>query len=163
METLYKAIPKDAENRRTGLFDTPSLPKDVEKDLEQYELLRDFAKDSLPENIQHLFLRASITGQTLYIVFSHPMGKKEFEGKKEIILASMRRLYMERGLKGIYRFSEVEPAVECTPLSKKEEISKKYRFVEASSGEFDISNIKDPDIRKTLDDIKNTIKRRKGE
>ncbi len=158
---LYKAKPKEIEKRDTELFDTPSLPKELSRKLEQYELLRDFINDSLPLALAPLFVRARISGETLHIDFSHPAAKKEFEGKREDILKEMRRIYKERSLKEHFRFSSVKASMEFVPLQKEEVTPKEYRFPERSDGQFDISDVQDQEIRQKLEEIKKIIKEKK--
>jgi len=107
-------------------------------------------------SLERFFEYGSLKGDILFIYFSHPIGVSEFNLKKEQILREMRKIYKQESLKSVLVFKEVK--AKLVVGYKEEKIPKKDRFAECATGEFDISHIKNPKIKKAFERIKKLIK-----
>ena len=120
------------------------------KMLTKQEALRELVFDSLQELggfVCRIELQSFQKSKKLVIVFSSFLGLKEWRAKEALILAKMRELYKERGLKNVASFNKVVGELQ----------GGKLLYKERSKGEFKILS-HSPEIRAIFERIQSVIK-----
>ncbi|WP_278347734.1 hypothetical protein [Helicobacter pullorum] len=133
------------------------------REIESRQALGNLVLDSAP-SLAHLIKRVDLREvnckNICVIVFSHPIGKKEWELKEKAYLENMRRLYKERNLKNKCVFHKVLVEVDYK-LPIKENITPKYTYRERATGDFEIHTA-NPLMIDIFKSIQNIIKERKA-
>ena len=118
--------------------------------LTKNEALQELVFDSLQELggfVCRIELQSFQKSKKLVIVFSSFLGLKEWRAKEALILAKMRELYKERGLKNVASFNKVVGELQ----------GGKLLYKERSTGEFkNFSNT--PEIKAFFERIRVKIK-----
>lgn len=132
------------------------------KEIESRQVLTNLVFDSAP-SLAHLIKRVDLREiggkKACVIVFTHPIGKKEWELKEKTYLENMRKLYKERNLKNKCVFHKVLVEVDYK-LPIKENITPKYTYKERATGDFEIHTA-NPLMIDIFKNIQNIIKERK--
>ena len=132
------------------------------REIESRQALGNLVLDSAP-SLVHLIKRVDLREiggkKVCVIVFSHPIGKKEWELKEKAYLENMRKLYKERNLKNKCVFYKVLVEVDYQ-LPIKENITSKYTYKERATGDFEIHTA-NPLMIDIFKNIQNIIKERK--
>lgn len=134
------------------------------QEIEARQALSNLVLDSisnLSQFIKRVDLREVNCKNVCVIVFSHPIGKKEWELKEKAYLENMRKLYKERNLKNKCVFHKVLVEVDYQ-LPQKENIPPKQTYKERSTGGFEI-RCKNAEIAEYFKRIQNTIREQNHE
>ncbi len=110
-------------------------------------------------DLKRFFAYGSLQGRVLFLYFSHPIGVSEFSLKKEQILERMREIYKQNELKKVIIFTDVKAKVVPVVVEKQKKENNSYN--EIAKGDFDISHIKNKEIKRVFERIKANIKANK--
>ena len=128
--------------------------------MQQHQAIDKLA-DALPEALRRGFRFGELRGTVLVLHFTHPGHLNEFKIRKEEILAGMRKIYKEHGLKGSITFKDVKAEQRYQPPPK-QAAEQSLEFEDWAKGDFEYQG-SHPELKRIFSNIKKTIKERRDE
>jgi len=127
--------------------------------LAQAQAIRKLSQ-ALPQKLQQFLLYGAIEGETLVFYFFHSAVLMEFERDREAILARMRTIYKEEGMRpSLILFRRIgAKSKPRAPIKKSEQ----EKTPERAEGSFEIQ-CSDPVLRAKFGQIREHIRKNRGE
>ncbi len=114
--------------------------------------------DALGDKLKAHFSYGSLVGDTLIFHFNHAGASFMFGQQKERIVERMREIYKANNLRGLLVFKKVESKA---ILIVKEKIEAE-KEIELATGNFDIGDNVDIEIRRLFEQIRKSIQKNRG-